>query len=71
AGVRVELTPTAGGVRLRVSDDGAGFDPRRVERDTGGFGLRGMRERVAQVGGTLTVQSEPGAGTTVQVEVPR
>jgi signal transduction histidine kinase len=37
----------------------------------GGFGLRGMRERVRQAGGTLTVVSAPGAGTTVRAEVPR
>lgn len=68
ATVRVDLTPTDGGVRLTVADDGAGFDP---DAGTTGFGLRGMRERAAQVGGTLTVRSEPGAGTTVRVEVPR
>jgi signal transduction histidine kinase len=54
-------------VRLAVCDDGAGFDPARVG---GGFGLRGMRGRVTEAGGRLQVRSEPGAGTTVSVEVP-
>ena len=51
---------------LTVADDGIGFDP---SADTNGFGLRGMRNRVEQVGGTLTVESGP-KGTTVRVEVP-
>jgi signal transduction histidine kinase len=54
-------------VRLEVRDDGAGFDPDHV---TGGYGLRGMRTRVAEVGGTLTVHSSPGAGTQVSATVP-
>jgi signal transduction histidine kinase len=54
-------------VRLAVCDDGAGFDPARA---VGGFGLRGMRGRVTEAGGRLQVRSEPGAGTTVSVEVP-
>jgi signal transduction histidine kinase len=54
-------------MRLEVSDDGAGFDPAWV---SGGFGLRGMRGRVAEAGGSLSVRSTPGAGATVIVEVP-
>jgi signal transduction histidine kinase len=54
-------------VRLEVSDDGAGFDPASAN---GGFGLRGMRARVAEAGGTLTVGSEPGAGTHISARVP-
>ncbi|MET0133596.1 MAG: sensor histidine kinase [Kibdelosporangium sp.] len=53
-------------VVLLVTDDGAGFDP---SSQTSGFGLRGMRSRVEQVGGSLTVTSSPGAGTTVELEV--
>ncbi len=55
-------------VRLTVTDDGAGFV---VAGETARFGLRGMRTRAEQVGGTLTIRSEPGAGTTVELEVPR
>ncbi|ONI78984.1 hypothetical protein ALI144C_28145 [Actinosynnema sp. ALI-1.44] len=49
-----------------VSDDGAGFD---VSEPTSGFGLRGMRSRIDQVGGSLSVTSSPGSGTTVELEV--
>jgi signal transduction histidine kinase len=51
---------------LVVTDDGQGFD---VSATTSGFGLRGMRSRVDQVGGTLTVTSSPGSGTVVELEV--
>jgi signal transduction histidine kinase len=54
-------------VRLDVRDDGAGFDPDRVN---GGYGLRGMRSRILQVGGSLLVRARPGAGTSLSVEVP-
>jgi two-component system, NarL family, sensor histidine kinase DevS len=53
---------------LVVEDDGGGFDPARP-RD-GGLGLLGMRERMELVGGRLTVESRPGAGTTLVAEVP-
>mgnify|MGYP002717702588 FL=1 len=51
---------------LRVSDDGRGFDPAAVH---GSFGLVGMRERVLMLGGTLSLDSHPGAGTTLCVYV--
>jgi PAS domain S-box-containing protein len=57
-----------------VEDDGRGFDVDAAERTepelAGGFGLRGMRERADLVGGALTIESAPGAGTTVRLEVP-
>ncbi len=65
--VTVRLDYDQDAVRLEVSDDGAGFDPVVV---SGGFGLRGMRARVTEAGGTLTVGSEPGAGTRVSAMVP-
>ena len=65
AAVRLDYDP--GAIRLEVSDDGAGFDPARIN---GGYGLRGMRTRVAEAGGTLTVRSAPGAGTHVSATVP-
>jgi signal transduction histidine kinase len=55
-------------VLVMVEDDGAGFEPDRVERGAH-FGLLGLRERADALGGTLTVESRPGAGTTVVVEV--
>jgi signal transduction histidine kinase len=65
--VTVSLQVKENHATLRVSDDGAGFDP-AVPAD--GFGLRGMRNRAAQVGGTLSVHSGE-SGTTVELEVPR
>jgi signal transduction histidine kinase len=64
AAVRLRYDQDA--VRLEVSDDGAGFDPADV---SGGFGLRGMRSRVAELGGTLTLDSTPGQGTQVNATV--
>ena len=55
-------------VRLVVQDDGSGFDPGSV-RD-GGVGLVGIRERLALVGGRLTIESTEGAGTMLTAEVP-
>ncbi|MFI5510740.1 sensor histidine kinase [Mycobacterium sp. NPDC051804] len=64
--VTLELVPTASGVRLTVADNGIGMDSEHPE----GFGLRGMRARVAQVGGAMTVSAAAGGGTTLTVEVP-
>jgi len=52
---------------LEVADDGAGFDPALA---SDGFGLRGMRSRASQVGGSLSIHSGD-SGTMVQLEVPR
>jgi signal transduction histidine kinase len=52
-----------------IEDDGYGFDPEAV-RQTDRLGLLGMRERAEALGGTLIVDSAPGSGTTVRVEVP-
>jgi len=64
--VRVLLSYCDNEVRLEVADDGAGFDP---ELPAAGYGLRGMRARVSEIGGELTVRSVPGNGTTVLAEV--
>jgi signal transduction histidine kinase len=62
-------------VLLDVQDDGDGFDgapgarPRGTTAD-GGYGLVAMRERVALLGGELTVESEPGEGTTIAARIP-
>jgi len=55
-------------VVLEVADDGVGFDPVAVQ-ERRGFGLQGMEERAARLGGKLMVQSQPGTGTTIKVEV--
>jgi len=51
---------------IRISDDGRGFDPSQIE----GFGLAGIRERVQLLGGTMGVDSSPGKGTCLLVEIP-
>jgi PAS domain S-box-containing protein len=53
---------------LEVSDNGCGFDP-EAAKEKGGQGLVSMQERAARVGGTLTLSSVPGQGTTVRIEV--
>lgn len=71
----VHVGRDGGAVTCRVEDDGRGFDPAEAaQRRPGALGLRGMRERLATFGGTLTVDASPGRGTrlflTLPVEVP-
>ncbi|MFC7572256.1 sensor histidine kinase [Klenkia terrae] len=70
--IELRLTVTGGTARLDVVDDGIGFD-RAVERDRAGtsdsFGLRAMSERADQLGGRLHIDSTPGRGTTITVEL--
>jgi two-component system sensor histidine kinase UhpB len=56
-----------GGVALDVADDGRGFAFEQSER---GLGIGGMRERALLIGGELTIESRPGAGTSVHLTVP-
>lgn len=67
--LRVELSYVTDRVQLRVQDDGRGFDTTHGSPD-GHFGLVGMRERVAQMGGQLIINSRQNAGTEIIVEVP-
>ncbi|MEV6594354.1 GAF domain-containing sensor histidine kinase [Streptomyces acidicola] len=55
---------------LRVTDDGSGFQPATVRRAGRHLGLVSMRDRASGVGGRLTVESAPGKGTTIEMEVP-
>src|SRR6202041_1592802 len=56
---------------LRVKDNGVGIDPTIGDHGKEGhFGLQGMRERVARIGGKLTIVSSAGAGTEITVNVP-
>jgi signal transduction histidine kinase len=57
-------------VALEVVDDGAGFDASEPRKKAGAFGLEGMYERAARLGGELHVSSAPGVGTTVRLEAP-
>ena len=74
---RVALTLSYMGdtVALDARDDGVGFDPSRRatkvrDQTSGGFGLKGMRERIEQAGGSLSIESAPGEGSTLAVELP-
>lgn len=56
---------------LSVHDDGRGFDPAAIlEARSGHFGLRSLRSRAAKMDGVLTIESSPGAGTTIVARVP-
>lgn len=68
--VVVDWRVTPAMARLRVADDGDGFDESRGVRETA-FGLVGMRERAEVIDAELVVTSSPGAGTTIEVTVPR
>jgi two-component system sensor histidine kinase UhpB len=72
--VELELAEAEGGAELRVRDDGTGFDPSVIARNSqgpsGGLGLVGMAERARLVGGELDVRSAPGGGTTITLRVP-
>ncbi|HJQ26932.1 MAG TPA: two-component regulator propeller domain-containing protein [Blastocatellia bacterium] len=67
----VELSYEPRLMRLRVRDDGCGFDPAAPTPESGeAFGLVGMRERAEQVGGRLTINSAPGQGAEIEITVP-
>ncbi|HEY2372119.1 MAG TPA: GAF domain-containing protein [Gaiellaceae bacterium] len=66
--VSVVLSRTADSAVAVVDDDGQGFDPKSTRPD--GFGVEGMRERIALLDGRLRVESRAGGGTTIAAEVP-
>jgi signal transduction histidine kinase len=69
ANQRVALSVTDGWLTVEIADEGGGFEPgATVSEDH--TGLAGMRERVEVLGGTLSVQSTPGQGTTVRAALP-
>ncbi|MGA9397927.1 MAG: sensor histidine kinase [Anaerolineaceae bacterium] len=66
--IAVRLARSGGMLALTVRDDGKGFDPEAVA-EVDKFGLRGMRERVEMLGGKLTIDSTPGKGTTISLDL--
>jgi signal transduction histidine kinase len=66
----VQLSSGAAGLALTVVDDGNGFDPEEALARSRRLGLTSMRERTEALGGSFDIRSEPGAGTTIAVEVP-
>lgn len=67
ARISMRVWDTGSALRLVIRDDGWGFEPARV-RD--GAGILHMRDRIATVGGTLSIESAPGDGTRVEATVP-
>lgn len=72
AHITLDLQADEDRVRLTIQDDGKGFDPEHVQQSVqqGHFGLAGMNERVKLLSGSLCIQSEPGAGTCIDIIVP-
>jgi signal transduction histidine kinase len=70
--VAVRIETAAGTLRVEVRDDGVGFDPEETRQflRTGRVGLASMRERAELAGGTLTIKSGRGAGTTITAMLP-
>jgi len=64
--IQVSVKSAPNSIRVSVQDDGSGFDPVR----TRGLGMLGMEERVRHLGGTFDIESQPGRGTLVKVELP-
>jgi signal transduction histidine kinase len=67
--VQIHLNYGEDAVRLEMMDNGTGFDPENASR-SGGVGLRGIQERVQQLGGRLEIESAPGKGSRLRVKIP-
>jgi signal transduction histidine kinase len=69
--VRIGIDAAEGRLRLRIEDDGVGFDPSRVKQsgEHHGWGLMTMAERAEMIGGRFSLESRTGRGTIVSVEV--
>jgi len=69
----ISLHEYDGRIELQVRDDGVGFDPSgiSVSSRNGHFGLLAMRERVEMAGGSWTVKTSPGNGTTIRADMPK
>jgi signal transduction histidine kinase len=68
--IRVRAVLAAGSLSLSIIDDGGGFDTATLAAPAGHLGVVGMQERIRARGGRLKIDSRPGAGTTVDVELP-
>lgn len=70
--VLIQVGPKDGILRIEIEDDGRGFDPAEAAANTERppFGLMGIRERVELLGGKVTIDSAPGQGTRIEIEVP-
>ena len=69
--VKLLLSSADKSVKLSIQDNGVGFSPETARGKPLSFGLTGMQERAALLGGTLVLRSSPGKGATVVLELPR
>lgn len=69
ARIEISVSERPGWLDLQISDDGSGFDPTRLDEQRG-IGLRSMHERAMQRGGTLSISTRSGMGTTVRAALP-
>jgi NarL family two-component system sensor histidine kinase LiaS len=67
--ITLNLAPQQEQITLTISDNGQGFE-QKADANSHGVGLRSMRERVQELGGTLLIESTPGQGTRIQVSLP-
>jgi signal transduction histidine kinase len=58
-------------IRIIIEDNGVGFDPSTIRPDNKSLGLQGIRERAALFGGSLTIESKPGQGTSLFIQIPQ
>jgi signal transduction histidine kinase len=70
AGITVRFWMQGNKLHLQIDDRGRGFNPDAVMKVARSSGLFGMSERIALVGGRMTIDSAPGAGTTITAELP-
>ncbi len=69
--IEIQLEVKNNTLHMNIKDDGVGFDPHKVENPgIGGNGLKNMQRRAAAIGGTFSIQSNPGDGVTLHVAVP-
>ncbi len=67
---RLRLSVEDGFVSAVIEDDGRGFSEDRISERGGGLGLVGMRERASMIGGRVSIESTPGEGTRIRIDVP-
>lgn len=65
--VKMDITPLS--IGIKITDDGIGFDPEKVD-DTKHFGLKGIKERVNLMEGTIDIVSAPNNGTSIAIQIP-
>ncbi|HTP50881.1 MAG TPA: ATP-binding protein [Anaeromyxobacteraceae bacterium] len=69
--VLIQVSESGGALHIEIEDDGRGFDPENISRaHRRPFGLMGIRERVELLGGQVRIDSAPGKGTRLHIDVP-